>query len=79
MNGQIDFVNVPPEFVNQAVPNGPMRAAARAGPTMRDPVITVVFRLIAFEMSCGSTSSVTRPRRAGLSMAFATPSTMESP
>ena len=27
---------------NQAVPNGPMRAAARAGPTMRDPVMTAV-------------------------------------
>ena len=61
-----------------AVPRGPMRRAARAGPTMRDEVITEVFRDMTLLISSGSTSSVTRPRRDGLSMALAMPSTSES-
>ena len=56
------------------VPNGPTKAAARAGPKIREPVITAVFRLIAFDMSCSGTSSVTSPRRAGLSIAPIIPS-----
>ena len=58
---------------HQPVPNGPTNAAAKAGPKMRDPVITAVFNDIALLMSAGGTSSTTKPRRAGLSNAFTTP------
>ena len=61
-----------------APPSGPFRNAANAGPTMREPVITAVFRETAFEISWGSTSSITNPRRAGLSIAATTPSMMSS-
>ena len=44
-----------------------------AGPKMREPVITVVFNDIAFGISDDSTSSVTKPRRDGLSIALAMP------
>ncbi|CAB4606837.1 unannotated protein [freshwater metagenome] len=63
---------------NHAVPSGPMSAAAIAGPKIREPVITVVLRDIALEISSGSTNSVTKPRRDGLSMAFAIPSTNDN-
>ena len=58
---------------SQAVPSGPISSAANAGPKTRDPVITVVFNDIAFDISAGSTSSVTKPRRDGLSIALAIP------
>ena len=45
---------------------------------MREPVITAVFSDVALAMSCGSTSSVTRPRRAGFSKALRTPRTSVS-
>jgi hypothetical protein len=40
---------------------------------MRDPVITAVFSETTLEMWRGSTSSMTKPRRAGLSIAWTTP------
>ena len=58
---------------SQAVPSGPINSAANAGPNTREPVITVVFSDMAFEISAGSTNSVTNPRRDGLSIALATP------
>ena len=58
---------------SHAMPSGPISTAANAGPKMREPVITVVFNDIAFGISDGSTSSVTKPRRDGLSMALAIP------
>ena len=60
---------------SQPVPNGPTRIAAIAGPKMRDPVIVAVLSEIALAMSSSGTSSVTNPRRAGLSNALTTPST----
>ena len=64
---------------SQPAPSGPFNAAANAGPTMRDPVITAVFSEIALVISCGSTNSITNPRRAGLSNAPMTPSSSDSP
>ncbi len=49
-----------------------------AGPKTREPVITAVFNDVAFGMSTVGTSSVTRPRRAGLSNALTTPSTSDN-
>ena len=63
---------------NHAVPNGPTNAAANAGPKIREPVITAVFNAIALLMSSGGASSTTNPRRAGLSKAFAKPSSNAS-
>ena len=63
---------------HHAVPIAPTSTAARAGPKMRDPVITAVFNDVAFGISAGSTSSVTSARRAGLSNALMSPSTSES-
>ncbi len=63
---------------HHAVPIAPTSTAARAGPKMREPVITAVFKEVAFGISTGSTSSVTRPRRAGLSNAFTRPSTSDN-
>ena len=54
---------------SQPVPNGPTSVAASAGPNIRDPVITAVFNDMALPISCGGTSSVTRPLRDGLSIA----------
>ena len=47
--------------------------AARAGPKMREPVMTAVFNETTLEMCRGSTSSITKPRRAGLSTACTMP------
>ena len=71
--------NVTPfRMKHHAVPMVVTRTPARAGPKMRDPVITAVFNEVAFGMSTVGTSSVTRPRRAGLSNALTTPSTSDS-
>ena len=59
---------------NQPVPKGPTNADAIAGPNIREPVITAVLRLIALDISASGTNSVTRARRAGLSMAPTKPS-----
>ena len=59
---------------HHAVPIAETSTPASAGPKMRDPVITAVFSEVALGMSTVGTSSVTRPRRAGLSNAFTTPS-----
>ncbi len=48
-------------------------SAARAGPKMREPVITAVLSDTTLEMWRGSTSSITNPRRAGLSTACTAP------
>ncbi len=64
---------------HQEVPTDPTRTAASAGPKMRDPVMTAVLSDVALEMSSGSTSSMTRPRRAGFSNALSTPSRSVSP
>ena len=62
---------------HHAVPTVSTSTAASAGPKTRAPVITAVFSEVALEMSSGSTSSMTSPRRAGLSNALSTPSTRE--
>ena len=66
--------NVTPfKMKHHPVPITPTSTAPTAGPKMRDDVITAVFSDVAFGISAGSTSSVTRLRRAGLSKAFAMP------
>ena len=64
---------MPLKINNQPVPHGPTKSVASAGPKMREPVIAAVFSDTALLMFFGSTSSITRPRRAGLSNAFTTP------
>ena len=49
--------------------------AVIAGPKMREPVITAVLSETALVIWSSGTSSVTNPRRAGLSRALITPST----
>ena len=49
--------------------------AVIAGPKMREPVITAVLSETALVIWSSGTSSVTNPRRAGLSRALMTPST----
>ncbi len=63
---------------HHAVPIAPTSTAASAGPKIREPVITAVFNDVAFGISCGSTSSVTSARRAGLSNALTVPSTSDN-
>ena len=53
-------------------------SAANAGPKMREPVITAVFNETTLEMCRGSTSSITKPRRAGLSIACTMPLASET-
>ena len=65
---------MPLRMNNQPVPSGPTSAVAIAAPKIREPVITAVFKDIAFGKSSIGTSSVTSPRRAGLSNAPITPS-----
>ncbi|MEZ5216493.1 MAG: hypothetical protein R2715_07860 [Ilumatobacteraceae bacterium] len=60
---------------HHAVPNEITSHAASAGPNTRLPVMVAVLIDIAFEMFALSTSSSTSPRRAGLSIALAMPST----
>ncbi len=62
---------------HHAVPIAPTSTAASAGPKIREPVMTAVFNDVAFGISCGSTSSVTRARRAGLSKALTVPSSSD--
>ena len=52
--------------------------AANAGPKTREPVMTAVFRAMTLEMSSSSTSSNTKPRRAGLSRAPKMPKVSDS-
>jgi hypothetical protein len=52
-----------------------MSVAVIAGPKIREPVITAVLSETAFVICSSGTSSVTNPRRAGLSSALMTPST----
>ena len=56
-------------------PTAGRSSAASAGPMAREPVIVAVLSAIAFTMPDGSTSSVTTPRRAGLSTVAMIPST----
>ena len=63
---------------HQPVPMVLVSAAASAGPKILEPVITAVLSDIALGMSMGSTSSVTNPRRAGLSSALMTPTASDS-
>ena len=53
-------------------------SAASAGPKIREPVMTAVLSETTLEMCFGSTSSITNPRRAGLSMAATTPRTSDT-
>ena len=64
---------------HQPVPIVATSTAARAGPKIREPVITAVLSDVALGISSASTSSVTSARRAGLSNALTTPSTSERP
>ena len=53
-----------------------MTTPASAGPTIRDPIISALFKLTAFCTWSSGTISTTNERRAGLSNAVANPPAM---
>jgi hypothetical protein len=57
------------------IPTVAMSTPATAGPMTLEVVITALLRLTALATSAGPTISTTSARRAGLSMAVASPST----
>ena len=58
---------------HQPNPTVAINSPASAGPTIRDDVISALFRLTALLTSSSGTISTTNDRRAGLSNATVTP------